>query len=76
MAMYERFDDSARDALQNATRAAHNLNHEYVVTEHLLLGLLEAPDSVAVQAMAKRGVTPGDIREELRRILGDNDDQS
>ncbi|MCO6046838.1 hypothetical protein NG895_23310 [Aeoliella sp. ICT_H6.2] len=73
MAMYERFDDSAREALQNANRAAHMLRHEFVGTEHLLLGLLEKQDSVAVQAMVNRGVTPDDIRQELQRILDDND---
>ncbi|WP_425397080.1 Clp protease N-terminal domain-containing protein [Aeoliella sp.] len=72
--MYERFDDSARGALQNAHRAAMKRNHEYVGTEHLLLGLLEDQESVAIQAMVNRGVTPDDIRRELNRILGDNEE--
>jgi len=54
-----------RYALEEATR----LGHQYIGTEHLLLGLLRMPDSTAMRALHRLGVTPDQIRRQTRRVL-------
>ena len=54
-----------RYALEEATR----LGHQYIGTEHLLLGLLRMPDSMAMRVLHRLGVTPDQIRRQTRRVL-------
>jgi len=49
--MYERFTDRARKVMQLANQEAQRFNHEYIGTEHLLLGLLGEPDGLAGRAL-------------------------
>ena len=56
-----------RYALEEATR----LGHQYIGTEHLLLGLLRMPDSMAMRVLHRLGVTPDQIRRQTRRVLHD-----
>ncbi len=54
-----------RYALEEATR----LGHQYIGTEHLLLGLLRMPDSMAMRVLQRLGITPDQIRRQTRRVL-------
>ena len=54
----------------NAIVAARDQNHNYIGTEHLLLGLLMDPDSLATQVLTNLGVTAKIIREDVLRLLG------
>jgi ATP-dependent Clp protease ATP-binding subunit ClpC len=60
----------AKRALELAKAEALDLGHQYVGTEHLLLGLLRDPDSVAAQALAASGVDHAGAHRELLRLLG------
>ena len=55
----------ARYALSMATVEAHRLHHEYVGTEHLLLGLLQERSNEAVVALNQLGVAPQSVRQEI-----------
>ena len=49
--MYEKFTDSAREVFQLANQEAQRLNHEYIGTEHLLLGLVKECSGVAATVL-------------------------
>ena len=55
--MADRFTGQAKEAIDLAIRAAQNLTHTYVGTEHLLLGLLQEGSGVAAQVLSANGVT-------------------
>lgn len=59
-----------RRAIEYSFDEARRLNHMYVGTEHLLLGLLREPENGAVQVLTRLGVPPADIRREILNILG------
>jgi hypothetical protein len=60
-----RWTPSARRALDHARESARELRHNYVGTEHLLLGLLAAGDGLAAHVLADLGVTRADVVSEL-----------
>jgi ATP-dependent Clp protease ATP-binding subunit ClpA len=62
--MFERFTDRARRVVVLAQEEARGLNHNYIGTEHLLLGLLE-PGGMAAQALTRFGMTATGTREEI-----------
>jgi ClpA/ClpB-like protein len=66
-ASWARFTRKARNAVIQAQQTAANLGHPEVSTEHLLLGLLQNPESLAVGAIAATGMTP----DRLRAAVGD-----
>lgn len=57
-------------ALDFAHEEADGLNHNYIGTEHLLLGLLREQDGVAAQVLMNLGLKLEDVREEVRNLLG------
>ena len=57
--MFERFTDRARRVIVLAQEEARTLQHNYIGTEHLLLGLIREGDGVAGQAQANKGETMG-----------------
>lgn len=57
-------------AVEHSLGEARRLNHNYVGTEHLLLGLLCDPENTAVQSMVRLGVPPDDVRSEILNLLG------
>ena len=57
----------AKQALKLADAAAATLGHEYIGTEHLLIGLLDEKGGPAAQILTKLGVTREGVLEELRR---------
>ena len=67
--MFERFTDRARRVVVLAQEEARRLNHNYIGTEHLLLGLLE-PGGVAAQALIRFGMTQAGIRDEVAARVG------
>lgn len=67
---YERFTDRALAAIELAERAAHELQQEYIGTEHLLLGLVEEGVGVACVVLKKMGVEPRAVRAEAEKIVG------
>jgi ATP-dependent Clp protease ATP-binding subunit ClpC len=60
----------AKKAIEYATEEARSLNHNYVGTEHLLLGLLREQDGVAAQVIMNLGHKLEDVREEVLKALG------
>ena len=68
--MFERFTERARQAVVRAQEEATQLNHNYVGTEHLLLGLIRVSDGVAAKALAALGISLDDARREVEAIIG------
>jgi hypothetical protein len=68
--MFERFTDRARRVLVLAQEEARHLNHAYIGTEHILLGLLHEGQDVAAQALAACGVILEDLRDRVDRAVG------
>src|SRR5438132_4242175 len=60
----------AKKVIEYAVEEARHLNHNYVGTEHLLLGLLREQEGVAAQVLLKLGVRLDDARNETFRMLG------
>jgi len=60
----------AKKAIEYAMEEARHLNHNYVGTEHLLLGLLREPEGVAARVLMNLGLKLGDVREEVLNLLG------
>ena len=63
------FTDGVRSALQAARDEAASLGHEYVGTEHILLGLLRTDDGVPTTALAALGVPRADLRKSTLDLL-------
>ncbi|MFF5287993.1 ATP-dependent Clp protease ATP-binding subunit [Paractinoplanes globisporus] len=68
--MFERFTDQARRVVVLAQEEARLLNHHYIGTEHLLLGLISEGDGVAAQALTALGVTLEAARLEVEEVIG------
>ena len=68
--MFERFSDEARRAVVLAQEEARRLNHDYIGTEHILLGLLHEGESVAAKALQALGVTLEAVRQQVEEIIG------
>ncbi|MBN1360847.1 MAG: hypothetical protein JW993_09655 [Sedimentisphaerales bacterium] len=60
----------AKDVIAHAVEEARAMNHNFVGTEHLLLGLLRDPESVAGQVLMKLGLQLDPVREAVREIAG------
>ena len=60
----------AKKVIEYAMEEARNLNHNYVGTEHLLLGLLREQDGVAAQVLMNLGLKLEEVREEVLNLLG------
>ena len=67
--MYERFTDRARKVMQLANQEAQRFNHEYVGTEHLLLGLIKEHSGVAASVLTKMGIDLHKVRVEVEKIV-------
>jgi ATP-dependent Clp protease ATP-binding subunit ClpC len=68
--VFERFTEPARQTIVLAQEEARALNHNYLGTEHILLGLLREWDGVAYRALDSLGVTIQEVREQVARIVG------
>jgi ATP-dependent Clp protease ATP-binding subunit ClpC len=67
--MYERFTDRARKVMQLANQEAQRFNHEYVGTEHVLLGLIKEGSGVAANVLKNLDVDLRKIRLEVEKIV-------
>src|SRR5215470_1309950 len=65
----------AKKVIEYAIEEARNLNHNYVGTEHLLLGLLREHDGVAAQVLMNLGLKLEQVREEVLNLLGAGTEQ-
>ncbi|RZT79593.1 ClpA/ClpB-like protein [Micromonospora violae] len=68
--MFERFTDRARRVVVLAQEEARGLNHNYIGTEHLLLGLLHDTEGVAGMALARCGVSLESARRWIEEMIG------
>ncbi|WP_282826279.1 ATP-dependent Clp protease ATP-binding subunit [Gulosibacter sediminis] len=68
--MFERFTDRARRVIVLAQEEAKLLNHNYIGTEHLLLGLIHEGDGVAAKALESLGISLEAVREQVQDIIG------
>src|SRR5262245_49245583 len=71
--MFERFTDRARHAVVLAQDEARRLEHTYIGTEHVLLGLLGEPDAIAGQVLAQLGITLAVTRSDVEALVGRGD---
>ena len=69
--MFERFTDRARRVIVLAQQEARLLSHNYIGTEHLLLGLLADGGGTAARALESLGVTLDAARDQVREIVGE-----
>jgi len=67
--MYERFTDRARKVLELANEEARRFGHEYIGTEHLLLGLIKEDRGVGAQVLVHLGVDLPGIRAEVEKLM-------
>ena len=67
--MYERFTDRARKVMQLANQEAQRFNHEYIGTEHVLLGLVKEGSGVAANVLKRLDVDLRKIRLEVEKIV-------
>ncbi|MCA0336924.1 MAG: ATP-dependent Clp protease ATP-binding subunit [Actinobacteria bacterium] len=68
--MFERFTDRARRVVVLAQEEARMLNHNYIGTEHILLGLIHEGEGVASKALEQLGVSLDSVREQVQEIIG------
>src|ERR1700685_4204043 len=67
--MYERFTDRARKVMQLANQEAQRFNHEYIGTEHILLGLVKEGSGVAANVLKNLDIDLRRIRLEVEKIV-------
>jgi ATP-dependent Clp protease ATP-binding subunit ClpC len=67
--MYERFTDRARKVMQLANQEAQRFNHEYIGTEHILLGLVQEGAGVAAHVLTNLEITLLKVRQEVEKII-------
>ena len=68
--MFERFTDRARRVVVLAQEEARMLNHNYIGTEHILLGLIHEGEGVAAKAMESMGISLEAVRAQVEEIIG------
>jgi ATP-dependent Clp protease ATP-binding subunit ClpC len=68
--MFERFTDRSRQVVVLAQKEARLLGHDYIGTEHLLLGLLAEDESVAARALRALNIALDAARDQVRQIIG------
>src|SRR5438132_8960912 len=72
--LFERFTERARQVVVLAQDEARALNHHYIGTEHILLGLLREEEGLAARVLESLDVTVEDVRAQVARIVGMGDE--
>ena len=72
--MFERFTERARQAIVLSQDEARTLKHNYIGTEHILLGLLREDEGLAAHVLESLGVTLEEVRAQVARIVGQGDE--
>lgn len=65
-----RFTQKAQSALEKAQQSAMELGHNYIGSEHLILGLIKEEDSVASKVLRENGVTAEAVTDKISRLIG------
>ena len=68
--MFERFTERARRVVVLAQEEAGMLNHNYIGTEHILLGLIHEGEGVAAKALESLGISLEAVRQQVQEIIG------
>jgi len=68
--MFKRYTEKAKRAIMIAQEEAINLNHDYIGTEHILIGLIKEEEGVASQVLRQLGVNVDKVVEEVERLVG------
>jgi len=68
--MFERFTDRARRVIVLAQEEARMLNHSYIGTEHILLGLIHEEEGVAARSLESLGVSLDAVRGQVEEVIG------
>ena len=74
--MFERFTDRARRVVVLAQEEAKLLNHNYIGTEHILLGLIHEGDGVAAKALEQLGISLDAVRAQVQDMIGTGSQQT
>jgi hypothetical protein len=72
--LWTRFTESSRSAVVVAQEEARALNHNYIGTEHILLGLLRERDGLAAEVLASMGLSIEQVREKVVSFIGEGDE--
>lgn len=72
--MFERFTEKGRQSIVLAQDEARAFPHNYIGTEHLLLGLIRQEDGLAGNTLASLDLTAEDVRASIKRIVGKGDE--
>jgi ATP-dependent Clp protease ATP-binding subunit ClpC len=72
--VFERFTERARQVVTLAQEEARGLKHNYIGTEHILLGLLREKEGLAARVLASLDVTLEEVRAQVARIVGQGDE--
>ena len=72
--MFERFSERGRQVVVLSQDEARALRHNYIGTEHLLLGLLRVQEGIAARALDSLGIPLEGVREQVGRIVGQGDE--
>lgn len=67
--MFERLDDRARKVMALANQEGQRFNHEYIGTEHILLGLVKEGSGVGANVLAKQGIDLRRVRLEVEKLI-------
>src|SRR5207253_7953647 len=72
--MFERFTERARQVVVLAQEEARTLKHNYIGTEHILLGLLREEEGLGARVLESLGVTLEEVQGQVARIVGEGDE--
>ncbi len=72
--MFERFTERARHVVVLAQEEARTFHHNYIGTEHILLGLLHEGEGVAAKALESLGISLVAVRQEVEELIGQGDE--
>jgi ATP-dependent Clp protease ATP-binding subunit ClpC len=72
--VFERFTERARQVVVLAQEEARTLKHNYIGTEHILLGLLREEEGIAAGALGRLDITVEPVRAQVVRIVGSGDE--
>ena len=68
--MFERFTDRARRVVVLAQEEARLLSHNYIGTEHILLGLIHEGEGIAARTLERLGISLEAVRDKVHSIIG------
>jgi ATP-dependent Clp protease ATP-binding subunit ClpC len=73
--VFERFTERAREVVVLAQDEARALKHNYIGTEHILLGLLREEEGLAARVLEGLDITVEEVREQVKRLVGQGDEE-